>query len=469
MSTTVYSFGDWLPDLPELGNPGVTHVNNVLPDVQGYTPYRPLQVSNSGTGTLPGTSRGLFSVYDQAGLTRFYAATDTRLFIQSVTTNAFVTVSAALTNSTIFDWSFAQYETLVFACNKDNTMYHTLGAATDFLTSTAPKAGVVGVIGQFVVVGDLREATDRPHVVRWCGIDAPLSWPTPNSATAIAQQAGEQELNQAFGAVQQIINGDQFGIILQENGITRMTYVGPPAVFQFDEIERSRGAAQKLGAVKAGPTVHFYARDGFYATNGVETTPLGLGKVDKTFAENNGGNVIVRPVFDQRKRCVYWCFGSGATTVANKVYAFHADIGKWSQADQALRAVDPSPLSAIGGPYAFNLTNVLSSWDSTAGAIGTGIIVTGEIEMQAGGHAYVDGVKPQVETTGTAPAITVRVGSRNDLGTTPTYTATTTPTTRTGYADFRVDAKYHRAEVQIVGNFDKANGVVVKSFVTGET
>lgn len=467
MSATVYSFGEWLPDLPELGNPGVTYVNNVLPDVQGYTPYRPLQ--QTGSATLPGTSRGLFSTYDQSQIYRFYAATADRLFIQSITTGAFVTISAALTNSTSFDWSFAQYENLIFACNKDNTMYHTVGAATDFLTATAPKAAVVGTVGQFVVVGDLRESTDRPSVIRWSGIDEPLNWPTPNSATAIAKQSGEQELNRGFGAVQQIISGDQYALVLQEIGITRMTYVGPPAVFQFDEIERSRGAAYKLGAVKAGAITHFYAHDGFFATNGVETTPTGLGKVDRTFEENKGANVALRCVYNQNKKCVYWCFDSGVTTVSNKVFAFHTDIGKWSQADQGLRSVDTSPSSAVYGPYAFSTTNVLSTWDSTAGAIGTAVITTGEVEINPGGRAYIDGVKPQVESAGTAPAITVRLGSRSDLGTSVSYTATTTPTTRTGYADFRVDAKYHRAEVQIVGNFDKANGIIFKSFESGET
>lgn len=469
MSATVYSFGEWLPDLAENGVQGVTHVNNVLPDVDGYTPYRPLQAVNAGAGTLPGTSRGLFSTFDQSQVYRYYAATADRLFIQSLTTGAFSTISAALANTTLFDWSFTQYENLVFACNHDNTMYHTVGAATDFITSTAPKASVVGTVGQFVVVGDLRESTDRPSVIRWCSIDQPLNWPTPGSATAIASQAGEQELNRGFGAVQHIVGGDQFALIFQENGITRMTYTQPPNVFQFDEIEKARGAAYKLGVVKAGDMTHFYARDGFYATNGVATIPLGFGKVDKTFDDAGLGNAVVRGIFDQRKKCVYWAFGTGATTIPNKVFAFHVNANRWSQADEAVRAVDPSPGSAINGPFAFNLGNALTTWDSTTGAIGTGIIISGEIEAIPGSRAHVDGIKPQVESTGTAPAITVRVGSRNDLGTTPSYTATTTPNTRTGFADFRVDAKYHRAEVQMVGNFDKATGIIVKAFASGKT
>jgi len=101
------------------------------------------------------------------------------------------------------------------------------------------------------------------------------------------------------------------------------------------------------------------------------------------------------------------------------------------------------------------------------GTPGTALLTTGDVELNTAGRAFVAGVKPHVESTGTAPTVTVRIGSRNDLASVPTYTATTTPTTRTGFADFRVDAKYHRAEVQIVGNFRKATGLEFKAGPSG--
>jgi hypothetical protein len=452
-------FKEWLPDHPALGNPGLIEANNVLPDVDGYAPYKPLVPDNAGSGTLPATARGMFSAFDATGVYRFYGASADLLFIQSLTTNAFVTVSSALASTTVHDWNFAQYENLVFACNHDNTMYHTIGAASNFITSNASKASVVGVVGQFVVVGDLRGSTDRPYTIQWSAVDDPTNWPTPGSATAIATQSGEQNLNAAFGPVQSIIGSDQSAIILQETGITRMTYVGPPAVFQFDEIERSRGAAVKHGAIKAGAVTHFYAADGFYATDGVSVVPTGLGKIDKTFAASVSASANVRVAYNQGKKCVYWSFGEGAATVPNKIYAYHTEVKNWSSADEGIRSLDQSHSSAVYGPYAFDENNVLSVFTGTAGAA---TIKTGDLEFNEGGRAYVDGVKPHVESAATAPSIGVRIGVRNDLGTTPSYTTTANAHSRTGYANFRnagvTDGKYHRAEVTIAGEFKKATG-----------
>jgi hypothetical protein len=457
-------FKEWLPDQPELGNPGLIEANNVLPDVDGYAPYRPLVPYNAGSGTLPATARGMFSAFDATSVYRFYGASADRLFIQSLTTNAFLTVSAALVSTTVDDWNFAQYENILFACNHDNTMYHTIGAASNFITSNASKAAVVGVVGQFVVVGNLREGTDRPYTVRWSAIDDPTNWPTPGSETAIAAQAGEQNLNAAFGPVQSIIGGDQFAIILQSSGITRMTYVGPPAVFQFDEIERSRGAAHKHGAIKAGALTHFYANDGFYATDGVSVVPTGIGKVDKTFVANISPSANLRGVYNQSKKCVFWSCGDGVATVPNRLYAYHTEVKNWSRANEGIRSLDQSHSSAVYGPYAFDENNILCVFTGTAGAA---TIETGETAWNEPGRTYVDGIKANVESSATAPSMTVRVGSRNDLGSAVSYTAATSANSATGVANFRVDAKYHRAEITITGNFDKATGLVASGKASG--
>lgn len=473
MSATVYSFGEWLPDQPAMGNVGLTEANNVLAKVGYYAPYQPL-VATAFNATLPGQARGAFFATDQVLTARLYAGTAQSLYMQ--TTSAIALRSgASLVSNTVFDWQFCQFENLVFACNKDNTMFHTVGAASNFATSTAPKAGTIGKVGQFVVVGDITDAasTYRPNTVRWCAIGDASNWPDPNTSTAIATQAGEQDLNSAFGPVHAIVGGDQHAIIFQDSGITRMTYVGPPVVFQFDEIETARGAWLKQSVVRAGGATYFIAADGFYVTNGVEVKPIGEGRTDKTFLASPGlSSSITRSCFNQAENSIFWSFADTGTTVPNRLMTYNIDTNRFTRANQILACMETSNFGAIYGPYAYNASNILASWRSTTTAqasIGTGLLATGDLELNPGGRAYVDGVKPNIESTGTAPAITVRVGTRNDLSTTPSYTATTTPTTRTGFADFRLDAKYHRAEIQIVGNFDKASGLEFKAQPTGET
>lgn len=462
-------FAEFTPDLAQLGTNGLLEANNVLPDVDGYTPYTPLV---SLAATLPGTARGMFLALGGTVPSFYqYAATSTLLFMGAAGGGSFSTKSAALATSTSNDWAFAQYDTLVFACNHDNTMYHTIGSSSSFITANAPKAALVAVVGQFVVLGDLRESPDRPSAIRWSAIDDPTNFPTPNSATAIATQAGEQVLNTSFGEIQSIEGGDQHALIFQQFGITRMTYVGPPVVFQFDEISSSKGATYKFGVVKAVHNYHFHSVDGFYVTDGVSITNTGLGKIDKAVKESISGSSTIRGTFCQRKKCIFWSFFEIGQTMPNKLYAFHVDTGKWTRADQSLTMVDKSDMSSVTGPHAFSATNIYSYWpDATAGgAYGTALLTTAELEANPGGRAFLSGVKPHIESSGTAPAITVRIGSRNDLTTTPSYSATASPSSRTGFVDCRVDAKYHRAEVQIVGNFARATGLEFKAVESGSS
>lgn len=466
-------FGEWLPDQPALNSPGLLEANNVLPDVGYYRPYNPLATVSPGIYTLPATARGLHLAADILGRTFFYAGSDTLLYSNTLS-GQFQTRSGVLGGGN-FDWRFQQFENLMFACNGAQTMVHTVGATSNFVVAAAPTAETIGLIGQFLMVGAINDGTTRPFTVRWSAIGDPNNFPTPNSATAIATQAGEQDLNVNFGPVRAIVNGDQHGMIFQENGITRVTYVGPPVVFQFDEIERKLGAPASESVVKNGEKAYFWhPTGGFNVTDGVTTASIGVGKIDKTFLAMSGAdsfNGVVRAVVDAKKNCVMWANPELTSSIPSRLVALNMDTNGWSRANQALRCIDKSDVGSVQGPFAFDLNNVVCTWKvSTTGPtnVGTATITTGDFELNPGGRAFVSGIKPNVETAGTPPTVTVRLGSRNDLTTATSFTVTTGPTTRTGFADFRVDSKYQRAEVQIVGNFDKATGIEFKAIPTGE-
>jgi hypothetical protein len=90
-----------------------------------------------------------------------------------------------------------------------------------------------------------------------------------------------------------------------------------------------------------------------------------------------------------------------------------------------------------------------------AGTPGTAILETGDVEVNTGGKAFVSGVKPKIDTT----SVTIAIGARDDLASSVTYTSETAPHSRTGFADFRSVAKYHRARLTATGTFNAAQGV----------
>jgi hypothetical protein len=362
---------------------------------------------------------------------------------------------------------------------------HTAGAASNFATlastGTAPAAEAIGIVGQFVVLGNLGTAgaTQRPNVVQWSGIDQPRSWPTPNSATAIAQQSGEQEFASIYGEVMAIHGGDQFAIVPQKSAVTRMTYVGPPVVFQFDYIERSQGSFFKNFSIMVGGMVYFVSAMGFCRSNGVTVERIGAGKVDRFFWDNvdTTKTSLFSCAYDQVNELIYFAYPSSASgsLTSDKLLIFNPKTSQWTHANQIVDELITSGnyvRSPPVGILAFSTSGANSVVGIFEGTAGSAILETGDFELAEGGRGYIDGIKPHVESSGTAPALGVRIGIRNDLGTAPTYTTTAGPHSRTGFANFRdkgvTDGKYARVEVNITGNFKKATGFELDADPSGQ-
>lgn len=494
MAATVLSFGEWLPDQPALGNPGLIKAENVVPQDGSYEPFFPLTPIGSGY-TLPGLPRGGFIAQDTP-LGTFpewaYAATGSDIYeaaIGSAATGTFNARTSGLsTMAPYYDASFAQFDNLVFAARGiDGVLFHTVGSASNFATVsglTGSRDGrYAAVVGRFLVIGNLGSATTRPSTLEWSAINDPTNFPTPNSATAIATQSGEQVLNVADGDIVGIFGHDQHAVILQRGAITRMTYVGPPVVFQFDRIEVNRGCNRFYGSAAEGPVAHLLSADGFYKTDGVNLAPTGVGKVDKSFLLRDRGDVALGSVtayahteaaFDPNLNCVFWSYPETLTTFySTKLFMMSCDDGRWSSATQTLRSlIEPAASGKVTGLLAFNSSHVLCKFRDVAG---TALIETGEMELNPGGRSYVDAIKPHVEynagTVSSPFGISVRIGTRPDLGTVPSYSATAFPllNTRTSFAHFRSDAKYHRFEVAVTGSFDKASGLEFRALPSGET
>jgi hypothetical protein len=272
-----------------------------------------------------------------------------------------------------------------------------------------------------------------------------------------------------MGSVQSIHGGDQIGIILQKSGVVRMTYAGPPVVFQFDAVSRTHGAAYRHSGVMVNGVVYFASAEGFYLTDGVNVAPFGERKVDRYFLSNlsSGYADSVRAAHDKTRKLIYWSFPDLTSTAGqcNQVLVYNYDEKRWVHDTQVCDLIfTPAATETELEPWGFDVTHCLAKFNGSAG---TATIISGEVEPNTGGCALVNGIKPIIASSGTAPTIGVQVGSRDDQATTVSYASTTAPTSRTGFADFRSDARFHRARVYIAGNFDKALGLEIDATPTG--
>jgi hypothetical protein len=466
MTTILYK--EWLPDLPALGNPGELEAKNVLSVDDNYRNYEP--IGGYASGTLPSFPLGAFKSDGTAGAF-IYAGTQARIY--QFQGSGWTACSTAV--STTDYWQFAMYEDLVFAAGSGTTMLaSTNKALADFQpVSNAPIARAVGRIGQFIMAGNF--VGTEPHSVRWSSIDQPTTWPTPGSSTAIASQSGQQALNAENGPVNAIASGDQYGIIFQANAITRVTYIGGTAVFQFDNISKNIGCAYQGSMVQVGGVTYFFDRSGIFMTDGVSVTPVGLGKVDKTImgliatdaAANVTGSV------DKSKQLIGWSIPrAGHSGICDYIlWMSYGTSHKFTHAEQTCNSfvkgnVNVTGTAVVQYPPAANSlpeleafkdsTPIIGSFDGSATA-NSAVIETGEAQLSEGMFTHVSGVKCLTDQANR----TIALGARNGQESSVSYTSEVTATAVTGYSDFRSSARFHRVRTTITGTFNAAQGLEV--------
>lgn len=459
--TQTILFKEWLPDLPEFNNPGLLEATNAIPSSDGYTPFLPLSGFNTASGAVigalavNGVTKGASNIAFAVGGERYYLGNDTG---PGNTTLGPLTAGAQA--------QFAQYENILFAAAGSAhklARYTMASASTIGAITAAPFADVVGVVGQFVIAGSIYEdegsgtvTARKSNFIQWSAIDDPVNWPTPGSATAIASQSGEQALYEKYGPIHGIHGGDQYGVILQRAAVTRMTYIGGTAVFQFDVIDHENGSYYRGGSMQVGPFTYYVSAAGFCRTDGARVERIGLGRVDDHWWANDNGVATV--AYDPIDGTVH--FGNGS-----EVYIFNPHTNWWTVCQQAHKfLITPAPnLGVRQHVLGYDTSNVLGQFSGTAGSA---VFTTGDVEVAPGKFSRVSGVKPLVSGA-TAVSMTVAIGTRNGQDTAPSYTAETTATSRTGFSDFRSEGRYHRARVTITGNFTKAIGLEVDAVESG--
>lgn len=457
-------FKEWAPDKPDLGADVLITAKNVIPSVNGYRCFKTF-TATSATSPAAAVANSFAANSETKGSQYIYVSAGD--YYVSANFGAFASRGGSTVGA---EGGITQFDNLVIAVGNGHVPWkHTVGSSSNVSTlassGTAPACSVVGVIGRFVVLGDLLVSTlgstARSNVIQWSTIDDPTRWPTPNSATATAEQSGEQIMPSLLGAVTGIHGGDQFGVILQVGGVSRATYEGPPTVFRFDVIDQNNGSLFQRGSINVNGLTYFISRNGFCRTNGVQVDRIGLGKVDRFFWDSidiSFAKDLLNCGYDPLNNLIQYTFPANGSQSCNRMMSYSIDTDSWAYSDATVNALITPNKAFQGQETMIGIANgFLGRFEGTAGAA---VIETSDAEFNAGGRAWVDGIKPNIESSATAPSIGVRIGFRDDLATAPSYTSTTGPTAATGFADFRVDAKYVRAEFNVLGNFDRFPSMV---------
>ena len=483
-------FGEFLPDQPSLGNPGSTLATNVLPMQSHYRPIKGLEVYSNA---LEKRAQGAIGVTKRSGEVYVFAGDADKLYrINRISAPNFENVAKEGGYKTPDDrsWQFTQFGDKILATNFiDPIQSFDMESSETFtdLGGTPPKAHHLAVINNFVVVGNTWDETDghRPNRVRWSAIDNAENW-----AISASTQSDFQDLQGEGGRIQAVIGGD-YGVIIQERSIWRMTYVGSPLVFQFEEVEKNRGTLTPNSVVHVGGNVFYLGESGFYMFNGQSSVPIGANKVDEYFLKDMDRTYLpnLTAAADPVNKLVYWSYtGQGHTGGrANKLLVYNWELGTWASGEleteglfrsvtmgESLDSMDTISASLDDIAYSLDSTiwmggaPVLAAFDTNHclsffnGNRLDSVLETKEIALGEGERTHVQGVRPILDG-GTA---TVQIGSREGLNENVTW-SDPIALNNIGIADCRSNARYHRFRVNLDGDWNTMQGLEVLLQNTG--
>ncbi len=325
-------FAAWEPDKAALGGQHSPEASGVIPSASGYTPLPSLQ-PEPGLAALPGPYRGAVSVLDMADNPCTVVGTDTSLYW--LNSQGWTNIGGPYYGGTN-QWDFARYGSTLIAVNGvDKPQYATInqGSISNFQPiANAPIGTSVEVVKEFVMIGGVNRTK-----IQWSAIGSPLEWPVPGSNDAQYKQADEQDFPDTGAAV--AVAGALTGIdvlVFTERAVHRGRYVGSPYIFQFDIVDKGRGAIAPRSVVTGSNAIYYLTENGFFATDGSSVKNIGFERINSWFrtAADDGRRFEVQGAADPVTGIIYWTFASDDAPKGNHDYIliYHPMLDQWSYA-----------------------------------------------------------------------------------------------------------------------------------------
>ena len=464
MATTTLNFGEWMPDQPGISG-ALMDAKNVVSQAIGYGPL-PTAATFSAAASENLTT--LVAGKTPTNATKLFAAGTTKIYdVSGVGALTDVSKSGGYSPNANGDrFRFTQFGNVIIGTNNSDPMQaYTLGTSTAFadLAAGAPICKFLTVVRDFVVTAFTTESsTVYPTRVRWSGINDETAW-----GSSQVTQADFQDI--ADGGQIVGIRGGEFGLVFMEKGISRMSYIGTPFIFQFDNISRGKGCIAASSIAQTQGITFFLSDDGFYMCDGQQVQPIGSEKVDRWFFANADESAFdtMSAAVDPVRKLIIWNFKTSFARRQLIIYNFKTQ--KWTYGDAGADYISDASTSAttlegldaisssidalavsldsilyMGGKYFLGGTS--GAYVVTYnGAPATGQLITGD--LNAGGRSVVTLARPQVDN-GSA---TVSVASRTLLSEGLTF-GTAVAADSENRVSLRSNGNYHRFKIVPTGD-----------------
>lgn len=432
----------------------------------GYSVGDSVTVAATSTTGVNGT----FTITVVTSTTFSYAQTGTNI----VSTADTGTVTFAYTTPTNQRWRFTQFGNVIVAANGGNRLQgFNLNTSSTFqdLAADAPQSRYVTVVRDFVVSGYVNSSTVYPNRVQWSALGDESSW--ANSATT---QADFQDIPDGGSVVG--VTGGEFGLVLMDRSIHRMSYIGSPLVFQFDNISRNLGCYEANSIIQYSGTTFFLSDDGFYACDGQQVLPIGNEKVNRYFFNDvdEGLLHLMSSAVDPYRKLIVWSYASNSSATPDKLLIYNFQTNRWTSGTISTDwiATSSTPTVLLEGLDTFGTVDTIeSSFDSRiwlggkmqfagldgakivtfSGANATAYIETGDIEVP-GATSAITMAKPIVDNGSGSVALISR-----RLLTESTVFGSQTAADAENRVSIRGVGRYHRLQLTPTGSWTNTVGM----------
>jgi hypothetical protein len=333
---------------------------------------------------LSARCRGAIAIVGTDGRPYRFAGDASKLYYLTLGAFADVSVSGGYALTAEEAWEFASFNNKLIGVNIDsNIQGFTIGSSSAFSNLAAstlmPKARHVGVVERFVVLGNVVESSlSYPNRLRWSGVNDETDY-DQDAAT----MSDSQDLHGDFGPIQKVVSGGQYGVVLSQRGIHRMTFIGPPEVFEVLLVEQNRGCIAPSGVATWGRMVFFIDADGFYAFDGSAAAPISHGKVSQYFFDHwqEDFRYRISAAIDPVNSLVIWAFVSTDNVSADpdpdRLMIYHWPSGRWSIANVSVEWLFRGATSPI------SIDDITDSIDSLPYSLDSVALAGGSVKLGA--------------------------------------------------------------------------------------
>ena len=478
---------EWLPDQPDLDNPGATVALNCFAAATSYKPISSPENYSQAT-SANNEVRGAHSIKNSAGQAYVYAGDAGKLYQLSATGWNDISVAGAYSGTSTQEvWKFADYgPNMVIATNYNNSPQKIVpGSAAVALGGSPPRARYVAQVRDWVVLANLNDGTARSNRVQWSGYNNAEYW-----TRDVALQSDYQDLYEG-GAVTGLGPADGGCVVVQESAAQFMSYAGPPVTWAFNKFANALGSKTPGSVVSHNNRVWWWGESDIWQYTAGQCIPIGAEKVARTLLSDFDQSYAyrVRSAVDPINGLVLWAYpGTNHNGgIPNKLAVYAYNVGKWTVCElevielfqflsagitlEGLDALSASidALSAsldstvyMGGQYAFACFSTTNKLQTFTGTPLSAVIDTAELRAQPGRFTEITNTRPLYEG-GTAR---VRIGRRK-AQTDPLSWTAAKEVNASGECNFRTNSRFTRARLELSGNWTQAIGIDAYMRVSG--